>query len=381
MEGIVLALFICLILAVVTKHHLSVPVTPFYIIVGILIGKSGLGLVAPDDISRFITELGLIFLLFFMGLEIKPSRILSNQKTFLGSGLIDLNINFVIGFAAAYLLDFSLAESLVIASAFFISSTAMTVASLIENRKLMMREAETIVWMMVFEDLVLIIVLTLISSSINSPLLFIAKIAAFFGIFLVIARFGKRYVLAVMNREDELPVIFTFSAVIAVAFFSQQIGIPETLMVIAFGTALAATDPALFETQARPFKDVFLVVFFVFFGISVDFSGGFPVFMIVTISALAILSKFFSGVLIGKVIHHQYSSGVEIWANTIGRGEFSIALAALYGSVIVSTIIAAMVIVTSIIGSFSARYTDGIQLWVGRFIPRRHGKDTQNDPE
>jgi monovalent cation:H+ antiporter-2, CPA2 family len=356
MEGLVIALFVCLVLLVITRYC-SWPVIPFYIIAGIALGTSGLRLVTPDAISAFLSELGLIFLLFYMGLEIKPDRILSNQKTFFSSGIIDLNINLAIGLVAAYALGFSLEESLVIASAFFISSTAMTVTSLIENKKLLMRESETIVWMMVFEDIVLIVILTILSTTINNPLILIGKVAAVLVLFCLVARYGKRWILKLINREDELPVFLTFSAVICIAFVSQAIGLPETLMVIAFGAALASTDPRSFEHQARPFKDVFLIVFFVFFGIGVDFSGGFPVFVIIAISVLAIVSKLVSGLLIGRVVHGQARSGIEIWTNTIGRGEFSIALASLYGSAVVSAAIAAMVIITSVIGSFAAKYS------------------------
>jgi monovalent cation:H+ antiporter-2, CPA2 family len=356
MEGLVIALFVCLVLLIITRYC-SWPVIPFYIIAGIALGTSGLRLVTPDAISAFLSELGLIFLLFYMGLEIKPDRILSNQKTFFSSGIIDLNINLAIGLVAAYALGFSLEESLVIASAFFISSTAMTVTSLIENKKLLMRESETIVWMMVFEDIVLIVILTILSTTINNPLILIGKVAAALVLFCLVARYGKRWILKLINREDELPVFLTFSAVICIAFVSQALGLPETLMVIAFGAALASTDPMSFERQARPFKDVFLIVFFVFFGIGVDFTGGFPVFVIIAISVLAIISKLVSGLLIGRVVHGQERSGIEIWANTIGRGEFSIALASLYGSAVVSAAIAAMVIITSVVGSFAAKYS------------------------
>ena len=360
MEGLVIALFVCLVLLLVTKHF-GAPVIPFYIIAGICLGTSGLQIVQVTEVSKFLSELGLIFLLFFMGLEIKPGKILSNQKTFFSSGLIDLNINMVIGFAAAYLLGFSIAEALVIAAAFFISSTAMTVASLIENRKLMMRESETIVWMMVFEDVVLIVFLTLLSSEISNPGMLLGKIIAIFALFYLISRYGKKMIQKTINRDDELPVFLTFAAVVVIAFASQAIGVPETLMVIAFGAALASTDAPAFEAQARPFKDVFLVLFFVFFGIGVDFSGGIPVLVIIVISILAILSKLVSGIIVGKVVHGQMSSGIEIWTNTIGRGEFSIALAALYGSGIVSTAVAAMVIITSIAGSFAAKYSGWFQ--------------------
>ncbi len=286
MEGIVLALFVCLVLAIITKY-LSIPPIPFYIIGGVLLGKSGLGLVTSDEISHFFSQMGLIFLLFFMGLELKLERIAANRSAVLTSGIIDLNVNMLIGFLAAYLFGFSLVESAVIASAFYISSTAMAITSLIENRKLMMREAETVIWLMVFEDLVLIIFLTLISAGDQNPLVFFFKIVGVLAILYAIAHYGKEFLISLLDRSDELPLLFTFAAVLTTASFSMYIGVPATMMVIALGAALATTDPDAFEQHARPFKDVFLVVFFVFFGITIDLGGGINIVMILTISLLA----------------------------------------------------------------------------------------------
>jgi CPA2 family monovalent cation:H+ antiporter-2 len=356
MEGIVLALFLCLVLALITKY-LSVPVIPFYILAGIVLGKAGLGLVAADEISRFFSEMGLIFLLFFMGLGLKPERIAANRSAVLTSGVIDLNVNMIIGFIAAYMLGFSLIESLIVASAFYISSTAMAITSLIENRKLMLRESETVIWLMVFEDLVLIIFLALISAGNQNLVIFLLKILGVLAVLYALAHYGKEFLISILDRDDELPIIFTFAAVLTTASFSMYLGIPESMMVIALGVAFATTDPDAFEQHARPFKDVFLVVFFVFFGVTIDFSGGVNWYMITVICLLAIVSKLLSGILTGLAIHGSALSGLEIWGNTIGRGEFSIAIAVLYGSPLVGTTIAAMVIVTSIIGSFTAKYS------------------------
>jgi CPA2 family monovalent cation:H+ antiporter-2 len=360
MEGIVLALFLCLVLALITKY-LSVPVIPFYILAGILLGKAGLGLVAADEISRFFSDMGLIFLLFFMGLGLKPERIAANRSAVLTSGIIDLNVNMIIGFAAAYMLGFTLIESLIVASAFYISSTAMAISSLIENRKLMFRESETVIWLMVFEDLVLIIFLALISAGNQNLIIFMVKILAVLGVLYILAHYGKEFLVSILDRDDELPILFTFAAVLTTASFSMYLGIPESMMVIALGVAFATTDPDAFEQHARPFKDVFLVVFFVFFGVAIDFASGVNWFMITVICLLAILSKLISGVLTGIVIHHSALSGLEIWGNTIARGEFSIAIAFLAGSPLVGTTIAAMVIVTSIIGSFTAKYSTALR--------------------
>jgi CPA2 family monovalent cation:H+ antiporter-2 len=363
MEGIVLALFVCLVLAIITKY-LSIPPIPFYILGGVLLGKSGLALVTSDEIGRFFSQMGLIFLLFFMGLELKLERIAANRSAVLTSGMIDLNVNMLIGFFAAYLFGFSLIESAVIASAFYISSTAMAITSLVENRKLMMREAETVIWLMVFEDLVLIIFLAVISAGDQNPFIFFLKIAGVLAILYAIAHYGKEFLISLLDRSDELPLLFTFAAVLTTASFSMYIGVPETMMVIALGAALATTDPDAFEQHARPFKDVFLVVFFVFFGITINLTGGVDLVMILTISLLAVVSKFISGVLTGIFIHESALAGIEIWGNTIGRGEFSIAIAALYGSPPVAAVIAAMVIVTSIAGAFTAKYCTGLRKWM-----------------
>jgi CPA2 family monovalent cation:H+ antiporter-2 len=135
-------------------------------------------------------------------------------------------------------------------------------------------------------------------------------------------------------------------------------------MVIALGAAFATTDPDAFEQHARPFRDVFMVMFFVFFGVTIDFASGVNWSVVAIICTLAILSKLVSGMIIGLVIHGSALSGLEIWANMICRGEFSIALAVLYGSPIIATTIAAMVIVTSIVGSFTAKYST----WMRRGI-------------
>jgi CPA2 family monovalent cation:H+ antiporter-2 len=98
-----------------------------------------------------------------------------------------------------------------------------------------------------------------------------------------------------------------------------------------------------------------------------DLSGGADPFMIAAICILAIISKLISGLITGIVIHGSALAGIEIWGNTISRGEFSIALAALYGSGLVATTIAVMVIVTSIVGSFTAKYCSNLRRGILNF--------------
>jgi CPA2 family monovalent cation:H+ antiporter-2 len=363
MEGFIIALFVCLILALISKY-LSIPAIPFYIIAGVVLGKAGLGIVHSDELSRFFSDMGLLFLLFFMGLELKLERIIANPSKVLTGGLIGLTVDMGIGFTASYLLGFTLIEAFIVGAAFYITSTAIVITSLIENRKLMSREAETIIWVTVFEDIILIIILAVLSASDQNLLLFFIKIALALCFIYAISFYGKEFLVSILERSDEIPILFTFAAVLTTASVAIYLEIPETLMVIALGAAFATTDPDAFEQHARPFRDVFMVMFFVFFGVTIDFASGVDWFVVAVICILAVLSKLISSMIIGIVVHRSTLSGLEIWANMISRGEFSIALAVLYGSPIIATTIAAMVIFTSIVGSFTAKYST----WMRRGI-------------
>ncbi|MDD3135334.1 MAG: cation:proton antiporter [Methanoregula sp.] len=365
MEGFIIALFVCMVLALISKY-LKVPAIPFYILAGVVLGKAGLGIVHSNEISHFFSEMGLLFLLFFMGLELKLDKMIADPSKLLTSGLIGLAVDMGIGFTAAYLLGFSLQEAFIIGTAFYITSTAIVITSLIENRKLMQRETETIIWLEVFEDIVLIIIIALLSMGNENLLFFFVKIALALGVMYLIAHYGKEFLISLLDRGDEIPLLFTFAAVLITASLSIFIGVPETMMVIALGAALATTDPEAFEQHARPFKDVFLVMFFVFFGVTIDFSTGVDLFTIVVICLLAVVSKLISGLLIGIAVHGSALSGLEIWANTISRGEFSIALAVLYGSPVVGTVVAVLVIFTTLVGAFTSKYST----WMRRAIVR-----------
>ena len=365
MEEIALALFVCLILALVVKRY-SLPPIPFYIIAGIVIGKSGFDLVPADELTRYLSYLGLIFLLFFVGLEMRPKSLRERGRTILLSGAMDLGVNLAVGLAAALALGFPPLESFILASAFYISSSAMAIASLVENRRLILPEAETIVWMMVFEDVLLILLISVFSAQGENPVTFIVLTVAVLAATVGIVRVLRRPIRALLARTDDLPTLFTFTAVISSTYLAKLLKIPDTLLAIILGSSLAATSAAALDRLSQPFREVFLVLFFVFFGITIDFSGGFSLLVASVLCVLALGSKLLSGVLVGWGLHGSVPAGIEIGANTLGRGEFSIALAAIFGSATISATVAVLVVATAIAGSFAARNSDVLKEGVTR---------------
>jgi K+:H+ antiporter subunit KhtU len=365
MEEIALALFVCLVLALVSKRF-SLPPIPFYILGGIAIGRSGWNLVPADAYSQYLSYLGLIFLLFYVGLEMRPKSLRERGRTILLSGIIDLNVNLVVGCSAALLLGFAPLESFILGSAFYISSSAMAIASLVENRRLILPESETIVWMMVFEDVLLILLISLFSAQGVNPVTFILLTVAVLAATAGIMRLLRHPIKALLARTDDLPALFTFTAVISSTYLAKLLKIPDSLVAIILGSSLAATSGPALERLSQPFREVFLVLFFVFFGITIDFSGGFSLPVAAILCVLALASKMASGVLVGWGLHGSVPAGIEIGANTLGRGEFSIALAAIFGSATISATVAILVVVTSLAGSFAARYSDVLKVHLSR---------------
>ncbi|WP_048148721.1 cation:proton antiporter [Methanolacinia paynteri] len=361
-EGIALALLVCLILAWVSKK-VRFPPIPAYMFAGLLLGAGGLGIVGESDVSDFLAEAGLLFLLFTMGLELKPGEIYGQGRSFLLSGTVDLAINILTGYAVAIVVGFDVMDAVVIACAFYISSSAMAVASLIENRKLAAPESETILWIMVFEDIMLLLIIVALSSGSKSPAAVIATAAVLIAGFFALCYLFRKTVRAFLERYEDLGLLFTFSIVLAAGGVAIALDIPSTLVAIALGSAMSVTKPEILEKHARPFRDIFLVIFFVFFGISVDLSSGFPVVSVILLSLAAVTTKLISSLVIGKATHGNYLSGIEIWSETTARGEFSLAIAT-YGSPLVLGTIAVMVLITSTIGGLTGKYSDKIKRYV-----------------
>lgn len=369
MDSLAFALFLCLIL-VLAARKLSIPPIPLYIVAGLIAGVSGLRLVQGDTISSYFGHLGLIFLLFSSGLEMKPGRFLAQGSRLILSGLIDLNVNLLLGFFAALALGFSPFDAFVIGSAFFDTSSAISLASLIENRRLLSSESETIIWLMLIEDLIMVFLIFLVSAEMENPALLTLKIVSVVVMIVLLVRLIRDPLINVLKRDDYIPTLLTFSAVICASAFAMALNVPEAVPLIILGATLARTDLATLQRITAPFRDVFLVILFFFFGATIPLSAEVSLFAVVAISLFAIISKVGAGVLIGRLLHHSNQSGVEIGIYTIARGEFAVALAAIYGSASVSTMVALMVIITSIAGSLICRYGDRLRSMASRGFPQ-----------
>ncbi len=365
--NIALAGLICAILAVASKK-LSLPPVPAYILAGLILGETGFGVLKGDEVSNSIAEAGVIMLLFYIGLNLNPGEISEKKKTIFHSGLYDFVINFTLIYGISILAGFTHVQAFLIASALYISSSAIVLQSLIENRKLMFRESEVVIWIMVFEDIAIALLIVLNNPESSDLLLFMVKILAFTALTYWLSNHMPRLLGILFTRDDEIPVLLAFTAALLGIAFEEFFRIPAGFTAIMLGLMLSGIKNI--REIVLPFKDVFLVLFFFFFGISVNLSSeGFVDGLI--LAAAAVAGKVISGMITGRYLFRSWLSGLEIGLDTVARGEFSIFLIFAFGTGKEVSAVTTAVIITSVLGAFLAKNSAKIRNMVSEFAERR----------
>ncbi len=372
----------CLVLGLASKY-LRQTAIPAYIIAGIILGKSGFDLISSEASYEFIQWLGrvgVILLMFYIGYEFNFKGIKEPGRLF--AGCTDFGVNFIAGFALGLLIGMSLIETFILASAVYISSSAIVISSLIENKRLIYPEAETVVWLMVFEDIILAILLVVLTSIMAGSLAMIPVCLAttlllIVFTFILIKRLSN-FISPLFERDDEIPIllifalIFGFSAIAYLLSILLPCHISEVIIAFFLGSALSGVKSSrkLFEATIS-FKNLFLTIFFFSFGMMFQFQFAtlFSAYFILVLFALITLSvsgKFISGALIGKRLHGSLETGLRVGAYTTPRGEFSIVLLAVVIGTrtgnyeLLVSLIVAYVIILSIVGSGFAKHGDRI---------------------
>ena len=330
-----IAVITATLIALISRNLNFTPI-PLYILLGIILKQAGL--LVLDETTELLSKLGIAFLLFYVGLKINPSKIRGNLNRIASSGIIDFISNFFPPFLILTLLGYNIFESFVIASALYISSSAINIKMLIDDRKLIFPFAETVVWLMIFEDLVLMLIISILSA--KHPLHFLIILSIFIFVYYL---YRTSWILSrFFDRNDEVPYLITFTIPAISLIIAEKVGISEALIAIALGIALSNHK---IDKLIIPFKEVFLAIFFVMFGAIIEFDAS-QLPLILFLVAIAILGKLLGGYIIAYI--HKSKDGLEIFKYTLARGEFSVILITLF-AVEYAEIIAAVVLVTSIL--------------------------------
>jgi monovalent cation:H+ antiporter-2, CPA2 family len=309
---------------------------PAYLLAGLLLGPNeprALSVIEPSEVTTFVAELGIIFLLFFLGLEFTLDRLLRSGRHLGLGGSIDLVVNAAIGFLIG-LVAFGLSfAALILAAAVYVSSSAVTVKGLIDFRRLADDETDVILAILVFEDIVIAGVLGFAAAGgegISPTLIAVAKALAFITASLAVSRFLARGIDTVLDwLPSEFFLLFTFALVVAMSAGADALGLSEAIGALMAGVILAETSVRReIEERFLSFRDVFAALFFFVFGLTIDVGAlGDIGWLLALAVVMSVGAKVVSGYGAGVVGGFTRRQSLNVGAALVAHGEFTIILA------------------------------------------------------
>lgn len=270
------------VIAVPIAQRLGLGSVLGYLVAGVAIGPWGLGLIGDVDEVLHIAELGVVLLLFIIGLEMQPKRLWKLRKTIVGLGGLQVTLSAAaLGLLALWLLDLPPAAATVLGLSLALSSTAFGLQLLSERGELTARHGRAAFGILLFQDLAVIPVLALLpllaaggdDMTLTGAFLDAAQVAAVLAVMVV----GGHYLLRPVFRlvaATRMPEIFTAWALLVVlgtAVLMAQLDMSVALGAFVAGVLLADSEYRHeLEANIDPFKDILLGLFFIAVGMSIN---------------------------------------------------------------------------------------------------------------
>ncbi|MGW5334387.1 cation:proton antiporter [Streptomyces bauhiniae] len=351
----------------------GVPTIPLFMLAGLLLGPHTPGLVLVSDPHDFemLSALGLVLLLFYLGLEFKLDDLRSGGRRLLTAGGVYLLLNVGAGLGFGFALDWGAREALVLAGVLGISSSAIVTKILIDLGRISRPETRLILGVIVVEDLFLALYLAALQPVIGGAegagetLLQAAKAFGFLLVLAAAARYGTRLVGRLIKvRDDELLVISFLGAAVLVAGVSELLGVADAIGAFMVGLILAGTSSGpRIRRLVHPLRDAFAAIFFFAFGLALDparlASVAGPV---AAAAALTIVMNVIAGLLVARSYGYGPEPAADIATTLVARGEFALILGAMAVSAgldgRLSSFIAGYVLVLAILGPVIAKRAD-----------------------
>lgn len=276
----VLILLAAAVLVVVVFRVLKLPPLLGYLIVGVLIGPHALGWITTTDEVRELAEIGVVFLMFSIGLEFSLSRLLTMRRIVFGLGGAQVLITLALVLGVALAVDVSWQTGIVLGGALAMSSTAILAKLLAEKFELKSAHGQQIIGILLFQDLAVVPLLILIPALGAPP----ENLAATVGfavakavvVLTVLLYAGQRAMRAwfhvvASQKSPELFVLNVLLVTLGVAYLTELAGLSLALGAFVAGVLISETEYRYqVEEDIKPFRDVLLGLFFVSIGMLLD---------------------------------------------------------------------------------------------------------------
>ena len=343
------AIMLLAFLAATMARRMNQSVMIGYIAIGILIGpKISLnllgyeyhGLITDISLIEMLSFVGLVMLMFFVGLEFSFSKLKKTRTPAIILAVIDTSVGLFVGFVFASFLGWPLVDSIFLAGVIAMSSTSIAMKVLFDLKRMSSPEVEFLIGLVVVETFIAMLILTVASGMVVRPEAapseygqMLLGMAAFYAFFVWVAMFAVPKVVSFFNsiENDEMFILFALGMVFLTSGFAAVMNVPPIIGAFFIGMVLAETNVSVrIRSKLESFKDAFVAIFFTSFGMMID-PAMFPdvMWMVALAIPLVILYEVFVMSSITYFLGFSAKASTTIGTSASGRGVESI----LYASV------------------------------------------------
>ncbi|NRP09393.1 MULTISPECIES: cation:proton antiporter [unclassified Marinobacterium] len=310
------------------------PLLVAYIVLGALLGPYGLELVSDTNLLSDIAHIGIIFLLFLLGLDMQPAHLIHMLKKATLVAIASSALFLGLGFSVGSLFGFSQAESVIIGAAVMFSSTIIGIKLLPTTVLHHKHTGELVVGLLLLQDVIAIIVLLILNSGGDSdPMSSFVKSAIALPALGIFAWAGVRYVILPLlmkfDRFHEYIFLVAIGWCLGMAEAAKLGGLSAEMGAFIAGIALATSPISQYiATNLKPLRDFFLILFFFSVGASFNLNliGLIIVPALILTIAVLLLKPVVFRLLLGR-ISESPSTGWEIGFRLGQISEFSLLIA------------------------------------------------------
>ncbi len=257
--------------------RLGITAVPLYLLAGLALGDGGLvQLDVTESFISLVAEIGVLLLLFTLGLEYSDVELREGLRTGVGTGVLDMLLDGLPGVGLGLLLGWSPLAAVLLGGATWISSSGVVSKVLTDLGRIGFRETPSVLNLLVIEDLAMAVYLPVVAALIVGGTLFATLRSVAIALLVVTVillaalRYGRRLSDALIGGTDESLLLAVFGVTLLVAGVAQQLEVSGAFGAFLVGLALAGDAEERAMTLISPLRDLFAAIFFLFFSFQVD---------------------------------------------------------------------------------------------------------------
>ncbi len=281
-----------------------------YIALGLVLGSSGLGFISDAELVSDISNIGIIFLLYLLGLDLLPQQLWQMLREAMVVTLLSSTAFFLIGFLIGFLFGYELLQAMLIGAVMMFSSTIIGLKLLPTTTLHHQHTGQIIISILLIQDLIAIVILLLLQGYGKGGNLFvdIAMQLVYLPLLIGIVYLIERFVLIkLIQRFDEIHEYIFLLAIawcLGIAELAHYIGLSHEIGAFVAGVTLASSPIALFITERlKPLRDFFLIIFF--FSLGAGFNLSVISEIVIPGTILAVLVLVFKPLVFGWLLRRE----------------------------------------------------------------------------